>query len=309
LEINYGTLSWRCAKYKKYWKSALRGWKNKWWRPKSKEKNLTNIQKKNLMIMLSSEPRKIKQLHLDFWLWTIKLIQFVIKKTFKKNLKFWKIREFLDEIEFTNQKPLFRAYQQNPEAVLEWVENTLPFIQDEAEKEWREIFYWDEAGFNSTDQKWKTWAKKWETPIVRVTWRRFRINAISCISSKWVLRFMVYEKSFNSETLIEFLKKIAYKTTQKMTLILDGHPTHKTKKVKSYLEKIDNQIKIYYLPWYSPELNPDEQVWNYVENDLKGHIIASKQHMIEKVKKNLFALQKKKDKVQSFFRHPEVKYF
>jgi transposase len=85
--------------------------------------------------MISSEPRKVKQLHLDFGLWTIKLIQELIKKVFKKKLKFWKIREFLDEIEFTNQKPLFRAYQQNPEAVLERVETRLPLIQEEAEKE------------------------------------------------------------------------------------------------------------------------------------------------------------------------------
>lgn len=120
---------------------------------------------------------------------------------------------------------------------------------------------------------------------------------------------MVYDKSFTSDTLIAFLKKLVYKNEEKMTLILDGHPTHKTKKVKAYLEKINHQIKIYYLPGYSPELNPDEQVRNAIENNLKGQIIASKQHMIQKVKKNLFALQKRKDMVQSFFRHPEVKYF
>jgi len=309
LSINYGTLSGRCAKYKRWWKKALKAWKNKWGRPKSKAKNLTDIEKKKLKKMISSEPRKIKQLRLDFGLWTIKIIQALIKKVFKKELKFRKVREFLDEIEFSNQKPLFRAYQQNPEAVLERVETRLPLIQDEAEREWRDIFYWDEAGFRSTDQKGKTRAKKWETPIVRVTGARFSINAISCISSRWELRFMVYEKNFNSETLIEFLKKLVYKNTKKMTLILDWHPTHKTNKVKAYLEKIDHQIKVYYLPGYSPELNPDEQVWNEIENNIKGQIIASKQHMIEKVKNNLFALQKKKDKVQSYFRHPDVKFF
>ena len=308
-EINYGTLSWRCAKHKKLWKRALKASTNKWWRPKDKEKNLTNIQKKNLEKMLKLEPRKIKELHLDFGLWTVKIIQALIKKIFKKTLKYWKVRELLNDMEFTNQKPLFRAYQQNPEAVLRRVEETLPWIQYEAEEEKREIFYWDEAGFRSTDQKWKTRAKKWETPIVRVTGRRFWINAISCISSKWVLRFMVYEKSFNSETLIRFLEKLVYKNTQKMTLILDGHPTHKTLKVKTYLEKINYQIKIYHLPWYSPELNPDEQVRNNIENNLKGRIIASKQDMIAKVKKELFTLQKKKDKVQAYFRHPEVRFF
>lgn len=91
--------------------------------------------------MLGSEPRTVKQLHLDFGLWTIKIIQELIKKVCKKELKYWKVKEFLDEIGFSNQKPLFRAYQQSPEAVLEWVEETLPGIQYEAEKEEREIFY------------------------------------------------------------------------------------------------------------------------------------------------------------------------
>ena len=185
----------------------------------------------------------------------------------------------------------------------------MPLIKDEAEKEDREVMYWDEAGFRSTDHKWKTWAKKWKTPMVRVTWSRFWINAISCIWPKWKLRFMAYEWTFNSDKLTEFLKRLTYRSNKKLTLILDWHPSHKTAKIRLYLQSINDQIKIYYLPWYSPELNPDEQVWNQVENDLKGQIIASKQQMINQVKRSLYRLQKEKSKVMSYFRHPDVQWY
>lgn len=293
--------------YMDKWEDWITWSKKIWWRPK-KENNVLSIKEyKKLEKVLDCEPRKHKQLHLDFWLWTIKMVQYTIKELFWKQMKRWKVRDLLIEMWYSNQAPLFRAYQQNPEKVTERIETTLPLIKNEAEEEKREVMYGDEAGFRSTDQRWKTRAKKWKTPIVRVTWHRFSINAISCIWSKWDLRFMAYESSFNSDKLIEFLKRLVYGTTKKITLILDGHPSHKTNKVKQYLQSIDNQIKIYYLPWYSPELNPDEQVWNQVEHDLKGQIIASKQAMIDKVKRSLYRLQKNKDKVSSYFKHPEVK--
>jgi transposase len=230
----------------------------------------------------------------------------VIKHLFEKDIKYWKVRQLLNEFWYTNQKPIFKAYQQNPEKVLQRVEEDLPAIYEEAKQEDREIFYWDEAWFKTCDNKWMTWAPKWETPTVLTTWNRFWVNAISIVSSRWELRFMVYEWSFTWDTLIQFLKRLIKNTDQKYTLILDWHPTHKSKKVNEYLESIDHQVKIYFLPWYSPELNPDEQVRYHTKNNLKWRRIANKQQLIDKVKKELFSLQKQKEKVASFFRHPKI---
>lgn len=298
---------WKSA-YEEWWRKALVAKEDKWGRPKDEKKNLTAKEMKKLDKLLCCEPREHKQLRLDFWLRTIKVIIELIKVKFDKKLKFWKVREILIDLWFSNQKPLFRAYQSDPEKIIKWVKEELPFIQYEAKKEWREICYWDEAWFRSTDQKGKTRWKKWITPIVKVTWARFCMNAISIISSRWELRFMTYKWSFSSDTLLQFLRRLVSKTTKKYTLILDGHSTHKTKKVKKYLEEIDNQIKLYYLPWYSPRLNPDEQVRNHVENDLKGRIIRSEKAMTEKVLQSLYSLQKQPMRVKSFFNHPEVQF-
>lgn len=313
LDISYPALLNWCSIYKKKGKKWLKSNYKKWWRPKQKDNNLTNKEKEIFEKILLQEPRnaykvskKLKKYPLDFWLRTLKLMQEVIKKAFWKNLKKWKVREIAKEMWFTNQQPIYKAYQQNPEAVAKREKETLPNIKEEANKEWRKIYYWDEAWFLSSNNKWKTRGKKWETPVVTTTWARFWVNAISIINSKWEMQFMTYEKNFNSDLFIEFLKKI-YDPKQKKTLILDGHPSHKTKKVREYLKSIDERIKIYYLPWYSPELNPDEQVWNQVHNDLKGQVVRGKWHLMKKVKKSLYSLQKQRDKVKSFFSHPEVR--
>lgn len=300
------TISHRKKVYKQKWWKWFVGKKRSWWRKKNKNNNLTSKEKKVLVSVISLEPRETGKLMLDFGLWTIKLVQDTIEVLFWKKLKSWKARELLIELGFSNQTPLFRAYQQNPEKVEKWLDEELPFILDESKKEWRTIFYGDEAGFRSTNHKGKTRWKKWKTPIVKATWARFWVNAISAISPKWELRFMVYEVSFTWAVLIKFLKQMRTTIKKPITLILDGHPTHKSKLVKEYLKEINDEIKIYYLPWYSPEFNPDEQVRLHIHNDLKGKIIANKQAQISLVRKALHRQQKQKDKVSSYFRHPDM---
>lgn len=308
MEVWKSSLFLRLKTYKEKWMRWLKAksYKRKGWRPKDKNKNLTKKEWEILKTIILKEPRDTKKLMLDFWLWTVKYVQYAIKIFFWKELKEWKTRQIMMELWFTNQTPLFRAYQQNPEKVEKRLDEELPFILDEAEKEWRTIYYWDEAWFKSANHRWKTWWLKWKTPVIKATWARFWVNAISIISPRWELKFMGYEGSFTSETLLLFLKRLVYKSKKKITIILDWHPTHKTKIVKKYLESIDNQVKIYLLPGYSPELNPDEQVWLHVHNDLKGVIVANKKDLIQKVRQSLYRQQKQKSKVSSYFRHPDV---
>jgi transposase len=50
---------------------------------------------------------------------------------------------------------------------------------------------------------------------------------------------------------------------------------------------------LFFLPPYSPQLNPDELVWNDVKNNVVGR---------------LRFLQKRPDRVRSFFRSPDTRY-
>lgn len=299
--VNYCTASKRCRIARLKWFSALNAKKNTGWRPKKKNNNLTPIEKKSLEVIINKEPREYTQMQLDFWLRTIKIIQKLIVHVTGKKLKYRKVRQFLEEIGYTNQKPIYKAYQQDPEKVEKRVNEILPSILTEAQTEWRTVYYGDEAWFKSTDHKGKTRSKRWSTPTVQSTGLRFGVNAISIISSKWEMRFMVYEWSFTSQTLITFLQRLVRGTNKKYTLILDGHPTHKSKKVREYLESIDYQVKIYYLPWYSPEYNPDELLWNCVKSDLKWNVYRSKKELCDKLLRSLHSHQKQKSKIKNFF--------
>ncbi len=314
MEIDPTLLSKWMGLYRKWGWKALKSNKTSWGKPKDPEKNLTTSEMKQLRKFLLLEPRDIKQLQLELSLWTATIVAELIKKIFFKTLKEGQVRKVLKDLGFTNQKPIFRAYQQKLEKVKEWREVERPRIEAEAVAEQREILYGDEAGFKSTEHRWRTWWIKWQTPIVTATGARFGINAASAISKNGVMKFMSYEGSFTSDTLIVFLERIIFKTPQKYTLILDGHPTHKTKKVQEWLEQhtitdeywdIQPQIRLYFLPAYSPELNPDEQVWNNVKSQMKGVISISKQDIRKKVHNCMLRIQKKKELISSFFRHYE----
>lgn len=284
---------------------GLKAQEKQGWRWKDMTKNLTKQEMKKLTKLLLSEPRHIEQLSVDSSLWTATVVARLILIQFSKTLKEGQIYKVLKELWFTNQKPIFRAYQQNLERVQEWREIVRPRIEAEAKRENREILYGDEAWFKSTDHRGTTWWKKWITPIVSATGARFGINAASAISKNGVMRFMSYEWSFTADSLIIFLERIIYKTDQKYILILDGHPTHKTKKVNQWIKDNHEQIKLYHLPPYSPELNPDEQVWWNVKQQMKWVISISRVDIRRKVQNCLLSIQKKKKLISSFFRHPE----
>ena len=262
-------------------------------------------EKKALSKILMKNPL---QLHFDFGLWTLEMIAEIILRKFQKEVSIWTVSRILHEIGYSKQKPLFRAYQQNPEQVEKWIGEEYPAIVKEAKKEKREIYFEDEAGFKSTDHKGKTWAKKGETPIVRVTGTRSSINSISAVSNKGVLRFMLYKGMFDSELFIEFLKRLMAGHKKRITIIADGHSSHKSGKVKGFIASTKGKLKIYYLPSYSPELNPDEQVWNNAKAGIAKKLTKQVNGIKDIVKSTLHSIQKNVELVKSFFQHPDVAY-
>jgi transposase len=172
----------------------------------------------------------------------------------------------------TCQKPLFKAFQQNKEAVQYWLDKEFPRIKKMAAKVGAKIFFGDEAGIRSDFHAVTTWAPKGETPVIEATGQRFSINMISAVNSRGEMRFMVSDAGINGTFFIEFLKRLISDIDEPVFLIVDGHPTHRSKKVKEFVESTKGKLGLFYLPGYSPELHPDEFVWN----DLKSHILGRK---------------------------------
>lgn len=269
---------------------------------------ITLQQKQQLGKMLLKNPT---QLSFEYALWTIQMIVDLIERKFKVRYSVVQVSYILKEIGFSKQKPLQRAYEQDPQKVDQWLRKDYPTIKKEAKKENRNIFFADEAGFHSTSEYGGTWAPKGETPIIRTTGKRIKVNCISAVNNNGTMRFMLYEGNFNSERFIEFLKRMLHKQTTPISLIVDGHSTHKTNKVKQFVESTKGKLKLYYLPPYSPELNPDEFVWNNAKQK-----VAKKKYQAEKnkvtfkdnVQTTMTEIQKNKKLVRSFYGEPNVAY-
>ncbi len=248
-------------------------------------------------------------LGLEDALWTRKSVAQLITQQTGLKMPIRTVGEYLKRWGFTPQKPAKRAYEQNPKAVKKWLEVDYPKIKAQAKKEQAEIYWGDETGIRSSGQYERGYAPKGKTPVVRVTAKRLTLNMISAVTNQGKVRFQLYEGKMNADQLIEFLKRLIRAADRKVYLILDNLPVHHADVVRQWLDQHDSQIHVFYLPSYSPELNPDE----YLNCDLKvgvhsGKSAKSKCQLKAKVISHIRRLQKMPARVASYFKNQHIKY-
>ena len=125
------------------------------------------------------------------------------------------------------------------------------------------------------------------------TGARFSVNLVSAISAQGALRFMLVEGRFNAAVFIDFLKRLLNDSARPVFLVVDGHPVHRAAKVKRFVASTKGQLQLFFLPSYSPELNPDELVWNHLKRHRIGKAtITGPDHLKRLVLSHLHSLQK-----------------
>jgi len=249
------------------------------------------------------------QFRFEFALWTREMIQKIIADKFGIKLGLSSVSRLLKQLGLTCQRPIFKAWQQNSQQVNNWLKKVFPKIKTRARLERADIYFADEAGIRSDYHSGTTWAPKGETPVVSATGARFSVNMISAVSPRGDFRFMVVEGSVNSSVFVEFLKRLMAGSKRKVFLIVDGYPAHKSKIAKEFIASTDGNLELFYLPPYSPELNPDELAWNTLKNGIVGRsTVQSKDELKSKVVGGLRKIQKSPAMVKSFFQHEKTKY-
>ena len=258
-------------------------------------------------IVTGCDPR---QLQFDFGLWTRKIIRALIRREFGVELSEVQVGRLLKKMGLSAQRPLYRAYQRDPERVEEWKKVIYPKIRRLAAEEGASIFFEDEAGLRTDHHAGTTWSPVGQTPVVIKTGERKSISMVSAISPRGELRFRVQEGSMNADRFIDFLKALLSTAEGKVFLIVDGHPVHKSKKVREFAEnEAGGRLKIFFLPPYSPDLNPEEWVWKNVKNDrVARQVIMGKDDLRAKATGALRRLQKLPGVVRGFFRDPHLSY-
>lgn len=249
------------------------------------------------------------QLKLDYALWTRKAVMELIVRETGIQLAIRSVGNYLAAWGFTPQKPARKAYEQNPARVKQWLDEEYPAIQAKAKAEDAEIYWGDETGLRTDSQYGRGYAPKGKTPVLKLNAKRDSTNMISAINNQGKVRFQIYDGTMNADRLIGFMKRLIKDAKRKVLLILDNLRVHHAKVVKAWLEDHRDHIEVFYLPSYSPELNPDE----YLNGDLKagvhgGKPARSREQLKKKIRSHMGMLQKKPERVKRYFRHPSIRY-
>jgi transposase len=249
------------------------------------------------------------QMKFSFALWTSGMIAVLIGDKFGIEVSRSSVSRLLNQLGLSVQRPLWRAYQQDPEKVEKWLKEEYPKIAASAKRRKAHIFFGDEAGIRSDFHSGTTWGIRGKTPIVSTTGARFGLNMISALSPRGQLRFMVTKGRVGGKVFVEFIKRLLRDIKGVIFLIVDGHPAHKAGLVKKFVESVKDRFQLFFLPPYSPELNPDEWVWNNLKNNALGRkVITTPTQLKKEAVSHMRHLQKSPLLVQSFFQAPTTKY-
>lgn len=248
------------------------------------------------------------QLRFPFALWTREMVKELIERKYGIKLSAVSVGRLFKKLGLSCQKPLMRAFQQDPVIVKQWIEEEYPKIKQLARQQKADIYFEDEAGIRSDHHVGTTWGMKGTTPVVKTTGARFSVNMISAITSKGKMRFMTFAGKMKASVFCQFLKRLIHNASTKIFLILDGHPVHRSSQVRKFVQATKGKLRLFYLPPYSPELNPDELVWNNVKGKIGRSSIKGPDEFHGKVRYYLKSLQRTPEKICGFFREPNLRY-
>jgi transposase len=268
---------------------------------------LTGAQLQRLYtLVVGNDPR---QLRFAFALWTRAMVRELVRREFGVRLSEVSVGRLLRRLGLSPQRPLYRAYQQNPEAVARWKAEEYPAIRERAAEVGATVYFADEAGVRSDYHAGTTWAPVGRTPVVAATGDRFGVNLISAVTAKGKLRFAAYDGNLNAKVFVDFCRRLLHHAPGPVFLVLDGHPVHRSNAVKAFAASTNGRLRLFFLPGYSPELNPDEWVWKNVKHDRIGRAgVTSPDDLKAKALAALHRLQRLPHLVQSFFRDPNLRY-
>lgn len=249
------------------------------------------------------------QFRFEFALWTREMIRMLLRQEFSLKLSVTSVGRLLRQLGLSCQRPLFRATEQDPERVRRWRDEEFPAIRHWAKKAGAAILFGDEAGVRSDYHAGTTWGVKGKTPIVPRTGGRHSVNMLSAVSARGELRFMLVKGRVNGVVFAEFLHRLMHNASDPVFLILDGHSIHRSRPVRDFVASQEGRLRLFFLPPYSPELNPDEQVWNYVKHHGVGKAaLRGASDLRRFVLARLRSLQRLPWTVRMFFLTPDTQY-
>jgi transposase len=305
LGLREETISRWCVRYQQGGEAALPGGRTG--RPVTSGRLLSQDQELALVDLIDSKTPQ--ELGIPSALWTRPAVQQLIEQQTGRRLPIRTVGEYLGRWGYTPQKPVRKAYKQDPEEVAEWLDKTYPEIERRAALEDAEIHWGDETGVRSTCQHSRGYARPQNTPELKVPGSRFSVNMISTITNQGQVRWLIYQGKMNAALFIVFLTQLLAGASKKVFLIVDHLSVHEANAVEEWLADKKDRIEVFYLPKYTPERNADE----YLNCDLKANINTDglpkdREELTGKLQRFMQKLSELPGRVASYFQHKFLQY-
>ena len=254
--------------------------------------------------------KRPEQLKMDFFLWSRAAVGHLIEQEYGIKLHVRSIGKYLERWGFTPQKPIKRAYEQSPEAVQAWLEGEYPAIEQRAKREGAEIHWGDETALVNTDVRGRSFAPAGKTPVVKtIGGTRQKLSMIATVTNQGKTRWMIIDESFDADKLVEFLQALIMDAEKKVFLILDNLRVHHSKIVKAWVAERKDKIEVFYLPSYSPQLNPEERLNADLKQEMGKRVpVRTKAKLREAANAHMTMLEQTPERVMSFFQDKKVRY-
>ena len=249
------------------------------------------------------------QLKLPFVLWTREAVAELVSERWGIKISVWTAGRYLKRWGFTPQKPVTRAYERNDDRIRDWLKYEYPALHRRARGENAEIYWEDETGLRSDHLVGRSYSPRGHTPVIRNTGNRFGCNIISAVNNLGKMRFRVFKGSFTQSVMIDFLERLVRDAKRKVIVIVDGHPAHRGRRLRQWLEGHALYCELVLLPGYAPELNPDE----LLNQDLKSNVFSTgrprtRAELVAQTRSYLRATQMRPDIVRAYFQEAHVNY-
>ena len=256
--------------------------------------------------ILGKDPR---QYGLDYGLWSRRIVQALIQERMHIQLGLTAVGRLLASLNITPQKPLRRAYERDPAAVKYWLEERYPTLKRRAKRAGAQIFFLDEAGFQSDPSLGRTYGLKGQTPEVLTSGQRQHLNVISAVNARGEFWAATYTGKLDAEAFVAFLENFMGRRRGKIFLVVDGHPAHKANLVTEYVASLGGQLELHPLPAYAPDLNPDEFVWSHMKtNGVSKKPLKRNESLKDRIEQDLNTIKANPKLVRSFFGAQTVAY-
>jgi hypothetical protein len=132
---------------------------------------------------------------------------------------------------------------------------------------------------------------------------------LATVTNQGKTRWMIIDEAFNTDRLIEFLGALIKDADRKVFLILDNLRVHHSKPVKAWIAERLDRIELFYLPSYSPELNPEERLNADLKHAIGAKVPARTRAKLKSVAtEHMQALEQAPERVKKYFHDPHVRY-